>query len=198
MWIIQWNKADLGSYPHKVVRFPSSSASFSTSNVSSFQVGWFYKYRDVSWRSQQSNWSQLIPRHQILEKSVTWIVICSLFFLAICSSSALTTIRLNICNNHCIFNTFVLIPSTPDSQAFSLPEKKKDCSQLLSAKIACCCTEFSKSASHLPPGRKRPFKMCDIIWGEAPLLSWMNIMAIVDEYNGNLDGMLKTQSSKFY
>lgn len=125
MWIIQWNKADLGSYPHKVVHFPSSSASFSTSNVSSFQVGWFYKYRDVSWRSQQSNWSQLIPRHQILEKSVTWIVICSLFFLAICSSSALTTIRLNICNNHCIFNTFVLIPSTPDSQAFSLPEKKK-------------------------------------------------------------------------
>ena len=127
-WITQRRKVDLGSCPQQIVCFSPSYTSFSTSSVSSFQVGcfhkyrdvsWrsqlsnFHKYRDVSWRSQLSNWSQVIPRHPILEKSVTWIVICSPFFLAICSSSALTIIRLSICNNRCIFNTFVLIPSTP-------------------------------------------------------------------------------------
>ena len=112
-WITQRRKVDLGSCPQQIVCFSPSYTSFSTSSVSSFQVGCFHKYRAVSWRSQLSNWSQVIPRHPILEKSVTWIVICSPFFLAICSSSALTIIRLSICNNRCIFNTFVLIPSTP-------------------------------------------------------------------------------------
>ena len=38
--------------------------------------------------------------------------------------------------------------------------------------------------------QKRPFKMCDIICGEVPLLSWMNLMMTVDD-------TLNTQPSRF-
>lgn len=98
-------------------------------------------------------------------------------------------IRLNICDNHSILNTFVLI------QALLIPKpslcQNKDCSQLLQAKITCFCAEASGSASHLLPGRKRPFKLCDITWGAVSLLSWADLMVIVDD-------VFNVLSSKFW
>lgn len=172
-WITQQRKVDLGSCPHQVVCFSPSYASFSISSISNFQVGCFHKYRDVSWRSQLSNWSQAIPRHPILEKSVTWIVICSPFFLAICFSLLLTTTRLSICNNRCIFNTFVSIPSTPYFQAFSLPKDKKKEGLLPTSLSKDHTLLYWALRGCLPSAtwQKRPFKMCDIICSEVMLLT---------------------------
>lgn len=151
------------SWLREVVHFSSCQAC----STSSSQVGCSHKHRmchgDPNWATDPNR----SPNIKLQSKMWHELLFAVLSSLPSVPAQRWPLIRWSICNNRCIFNTFVLIPSTPYSKAIFLPRKKrrKHCSQFLSAEITHCCTELSGSASHLLPDRKKNNGKKPFIWG---------------------------------
>lgn len=167
----------------EVVHVSSCPASLSTGSISSFWMECFHKIKmchgDPNWATDP-NWSQNIKLESEMWHEFLFAVLSS---LPSAPAQPWPLIRRSICNNHRIFNTFVLIPSTPYSKAFSLPknEKKEKDKRLITISLSRDHTLLYWAFGVCIPSatwQEKTFKMCFIIWGRGLLLSWTNLMQV--------------------